>query len=315
MVSDKMSQLTTRKLERETVVLRWNRLANLADYGKVMSRGSTVTLLCDAVYLATGHGKLTALSCKSWSWNNLGYCLFGLGNWHIAQLAEEKIYFYGGNGFRGLVEYDTVLGESREVATFGEAPVGRQYMTSVFAEWRNEIITFGGFKRRNQNRSNDTHALNVKSKSWKKLELKGKPPEPRTVHAATIVGTTMYIYGGYKDFAVLQGDLWMAELSRRDALSWSQPQINGRIPAPRILATVNNLNEAIVLFGGYGVRGTMQDVHIFSRKAQEWSYEQSPETLVKGTPPTNSDRHHGLTTSVGVLYLTHSGVFLLSQER
>ena len=256
---------------------------------------------------------MTVLSCESWRWKSLGYCLYGLGAWHIAQLAEDKIFYCGGSGVDVLVQFDPVLQEATEVARIGERPFQRQYMTSVFAAWRGEVITFGGFFSDYTSRSNETHAFNVISKSWKKLVLQGKPPEPRTVHSATLYGTKMYIYGGYTQGAVSRGDLWIAELGPFKTPSWTQALVHGTIPHARINATLNAVNGMLILFGGFYEGENARDTHVYFPETSKWG-QNSLETLVQGNSPKLTEDHHGITVYAGVLYLTRSGVFRLSHD-
>ena len=303
-----------RSSERREVVLRWNRVARLPDYDNVVGTGSSVTLIGNALYVARAGGQMTVLSCKTWRWKPLGDCLFGLGEGHIAQLAEDKIYYCGGGGADVLVQFDPVLQEATEVARIGERPFQRQYMTSVFAAWRGEVITFGGFFFDYTSRSNETHAFNVISKSWKKLVLQGKPPEPRTVHSATLYGTKMYIYGGYTQGAVSRGDLWIAELGRFKTPSWTQALVHGTIPHARTVAALNAVNGMLILFGGYCEREHVRDTHVYLPETSNWCGQNSLETLVQGNSPKLTEDHHGITVYAGVLYLTRSGVFRLSHD-
>ena len=289
-------------------------MASLPDYDSAVGKGASVTLLGNTIYVAGVGGKMRALSCKSWRWKSLGYCLYGLGAWHIAQLVEDKIFLYGGDGPDVLVQFDTVLQKATELARIGERPFRRQFMTSVFAAWRSEIITFGGFLYGYLDRSNETHAFNVTSKSWKKLYLHGKPPEPRTVHSATLHGTKMYIYGGYIKGAVSRADLWIADLGPFKTPSWSQTLVNGTVPRARTSATLNAVNGMFVLFGGYHSGDYQRDIHIYFPGTTKWYGMDRIETQVHGEPPTLTEDHRGLTTYAGVLYLTRSGVFLLSQD-
>ena len=94
-------------------------------------------------------------------------------------------------------------------------------MAAAFAPWRDEIVTFGGFSFQF---TNEVHAFHVESKTWKKLELNGKPPERRNAAAALICGKKMFVYGGYSISGYPLGDLWIADLSNSMRPSWSLAQ-------------------------------------------------------------------------------------------
>lgn len=308
-----MSWSPQRGSERQKVVLQWRKIpkrGNSPSYWYYQS----VTLVGHSVYVAEARNRLWKLSCKTWRWEELGNRLLGIGKYHIAQLSAEKIYFYGGLGSPALVEYDTVLGKARKVETTGDSPYRRQYMSSVFAAWRSEIITFGGMFLDMHTRSNQTHALNVESKSWRKLELKGKRPKPRYLHTAAILGTKMYIYGGTNERSAPLDDLWIAELSQSLAPYWSQPQVNGTIPHARTGGSLNILKGMILLFGGDNRLNELRDFHLYFADSLTWCGESSQSVERKGEPPKVTIKSYGVTTATGVLYLTRSGIFLLSQE-
>ena len=296
------------------VTLQWRQIKERGITGFNLQGGSA-TQVGSRVYYAGEVGRLFVISCKSWSAEDLGSPLLRLPRWHIAQLVEDKIFFCGGFGFMSLVEYDVVLGRVREVVTVEKGPIGRTYMTSVYAPWRNEIITFGGFISRNTLRSNETHAFNAESKSWKLLQLRGQQPEARTVHAAALYGTKMYVYGGYGTGNRYLGDLWVAELSDHSAQSWSQLITGGPTPSARTEPSLNALNGILVVFGG----NTMQvracrDAEVYFPKLNSWHRRSGSVVRVKGNPPENTRSHRGLSVSDGILYFTNSGIHKLSQE-
>ena len=278
-------------------------------------RDGSVTLLGGKVYWAGGSGVLTAFSFDNLRWQTLGKPLLGISMTHVAELADEKIYFYGGVGSTALVEYDTVLGAAREVETARTGPSGRRWMTAVFAPWRREIIYFGGIHRAGESRMNDTHAFNVDSQSWKELGLRGTPPQARTGHSAVIHEKKMYIYGGFNDDFEYLGDLWIAELSSLAAQTWSLVVTRGSLPTNRTVAALNNLNGRLVVFGGfcrdYNVRHAMS---VFFPKTQEWKSRDGGEVRVAGSRPGDTTNHLSVTLSRGILYFTPSGIFLLSEE-
>ena len=70
-------------------------------------------------------------------------------------------------------------------------------MTHVFAAWRNEFIAFGGIFPRSSDMSNETHALNMASMYWRKLEFRATLSEPRINYTAALCGSKMYVFGGH----------------------------------------------------------------------------------------------------------------------
>ena len=277
-------------------------------------QGGSATQVGSRIFYAGGVGRLSVISRKDWTVEDLGSPLLRLPRWHIAQLVEDKIFFCGGVGYTSLVEYDVVLGHAREVDTDKKGPVGRTYMTSVYAPWRNEIITFGGFIRRSTLRSNETHAFNAESKSWKLLQLRGQQPEARTVHAAALYGTKMYVYGGYGTGNRFLGDLWIAELSDYSAQSWSQPETRGTAPSARTESSLCVLNGLLVIFGGNTMqRRACRVTEMYIPDLNSWHTDASSLIHFIGSPPMDTHSHRGLTVSDGILYFTRSGIYQLSQ--
>ena len=309
-----MSRLFGRGAAEGEVTLRWKQLAERG-MGDVVLEGGSATQVGSRVFFAGGAGRLSVVSCEGWTVEELGSPLLRLPRWHIAQLVDDKIFFCGGLGSMSLVEYDVVLGHAREVVTDEEIPIGKMYMTSVYAPWRKEIVTFGGFVSRNRIRSNETHAFNAKSKNWKLLELRGQPPEARILHAATLYGTKMYVYGGYGTGNRYLGDLWIAELSDYSAQSWSQPQIRGTAPSGRTQTSLCVLNGLLVIFGGNTMqRRACRDTEVYIPELNSWHMRNSSVVRVKGNPPKFTRSHRGLSVSDGILYFTTSGIHKLSQQ-
>ena len=273
-----------------------------------------MTLLGDNVYWVRSEGNLAVLSFQSYRWQELGSCLLGIGDWHIAQLVEDKIYYFGGNGSTALVAYDTVLCFASEVETQNTPPSGRKFMTAVFASWRNEIITFGGLNDRFQ-RLNETHGFNVVFKTWKEIEMRGELPQPRTGHSAVCCGTKMYVFGGVNNAARLMGDLWIAELRNAVAPFWAKLKItNGSFPRERSLATFNAFQGMLVLYGGFGENIKVdQDLQVFLPGLKRWQ-GAGMNVKVDGSFPSVTYKHNGLTTSKGILFFNDEGIHLLSEE-
>ena len=307
-----MSRLFERGSAEGKVSLRWRKLT-VRGARSLEIDGASATLVGSRIFFAGGVGRLWVISCEDWTVNELGSPLLRLPRWHIAQLVEDKIFFGGGHRAKYLVEYDLVLGQAREVVTDEKGPIGRMYMTSVYAPWRNEIITFGGFFSLSPNRSNETHAFNAESKSWNLLQLRGQQPEPRILHSAALHGTKMYVYGGYGTGNRPLEGLWIAELSDYSAQSWSQPVLQGTPPSGRTQTSLCVLNGLLVVFGGYTMgRRACRDTGIYIPQLNSWHRRRSSVVRIKGSPPKYTRSHRGLSVSDGILYFTGSGIHKLS---
>ena len=247
-------------------------------------------------------------------WPQFGGDLRKLGSGHVAQLAEDKIYYSGGNYFEGLVEVDTVLFERmnnayilsensvRKVEMFNQGPSAREYMTSVFASWRNQVITFGGRNRRTKQCSNEVHALDLETKAWTKLVLRGVSPQRRTLHSATLLRTKMYIHGGYIEDKRYLGDLWIAELGNQCAPYWSMVKIKATSPPPRIFARLNNLNGVLILFGGWQWSKQRKLIKAYVPTAEKWDDVSGPSSAII-SDNSKQDKFISVTTSQGIIFI------------
>lgn len=300
--------------------LNWKRLDDEAPDFVGKQRRGTVTLVGHRVFYASKGGRLSVFSLQNHTWIALGKVLKGLDRGHSAQLVADKIYYFGlqvggplGNigGLEGVIEYDILSGETNKIQNCGEEPPGKLWMSSVFAPWRNEIISFGGTNVSRQS-LNLTHAFNVETKVWKRIEMRGKLPGPKAAPAAAIYGTKMYVYGGYPYLGQPSGDLRIAELGNFVAPFWTQVKVNGEVPPGQSLPSVNFLGGLLVVLGGS--RRTEGRIQIFVPQERIWHTEFNNQSVEGDEPPNDTSDHLGLTLSTGILYFTQVGIYELSRR-
>ena len=295
------------------VRLRWTKLVSSRKGMMEMTRGSAV-LVGSKVYLAFNKGAISVLSFQKWRWKSLGRLLLGLTEYHVAVLAGDKIFYFGQGSAPPLVEYDIVLGSARKVNTVNEGPLQRPWKSCVFASWRNEIISFGGFMTQSQGRrSNETHALNVETKVWTKLEMRGVLPPARTDHQALMCGTKMYIYSGSGQNYEHLRHIWIAELGNR-APFWSRPVNYVHAPYPRSRALFNKLGDVLIVFGGYRGRHRVRKLEKFFTQTKMWQTPVSSHPEVEGEAPYGAWYLLSVHTSNGILYLTDRGIYSLTED-
>ena len=283
--------------------LKWKRVAgNHFPPAAGNNRRGSVTLLGSRVYCGFAGGYLSVFSLLDYRWQSLGKPLLRVDGGHAAQLAGDKIYFL----YKDVVEYDTVTEEVTTVATVQGADT---WMAAAFAPWRDEIITFGGFSFQF---TNEMHAFHVESKTWKKLELNGKPPERRNAAAAVICGKKMFVYGGYSISGYPLGDLWIADLSNSRAPSWSLAKTSGRFSTGPGRPSLCNIDDLLVVFGEF--RTPNAKVLVYSLLDREWYSQLDKQAVVLNDPPPSSYAHKALAVNAGILYFTERGVYLLSRE-
>ena len=289
----------------DTLRLRWKRLGESDSEFVSSTRRGAATLIGDCVYFSSYTQRLWVLSLRNYTWKLVGKVLTGIEGGHVSLLAADKIYFFG-PGSKGVVEYDTVLATARIVTRIDEGSAGYLWVSAAFAPWRNEIISFGGYNRRIR-RMNETHAFNVVTNTWKKLDMRGKLPEPRTAAAATIRGTKLYVYGGYGNAGPSFGELWIAELSGFVPPFWTLAQANSQSAIGCTMPTLSYLNGFLIVYGGHVEEN--KRLQMYSLQEGEW---YRPEVVELKDAPSKFEGHLAITVSTGILYFAKDGMYMLS---
>lgn len=153
-----------------------------------------------------------------------------------------------------------------------------RYCTSLNF-WEDKLVSFGGF---DGNRLNTLHLLDTVTWEWKFFVTNSEIPEPRSHHTACVVGNRLIVFGGLSQEGKRLDDLHVLDLSTHDTFSftfvsafflitdtdlirscffssllatmtWSQPEVLGKPPLPRLghISVVLNGN-VLAVFGGYG---------------------------------------------------------------
>lgn len=84
------------------------------------------------------------------------------------------------------------------------------HTASIISE-HNEIVIFGGTDKVAY--YNETYLFTPELLEWKRLETVGMPPKPRAFHAATIIDSNLYVFGGKCDNEII-GDLCVLHLGK-----------------------------------------------------------------------------------------------------
>jgi hypothetical protein len=89
----------------------------------------------------------------------------------------------------------------------------------------------------------------LKKKRCKIIQTKGKIPHPRANHGSSIIGSNLYLFGGWNGSKILH-DFYQINLENKIWVSIEKTIIR---PTPRAgMSLLNYKNEYIVLFGGSG---------------------------------------------------------------
>lgn len=130
---------------------------------------------------------------------------------------------------------------------------------------------FGG-ETENHECLNDLWVFDLgNSKKWEQVLVGGKAPPPRCGHAAVAFGDTILVFGGlnYK-LDESFGDLWYFELA---SSSWSQINTGTASgPPARHGHTMTMVSSSrVLLFGGYGQGGRLNDLWQLDPFTLQWS--------------------------------------------
>ena len=258
----------------------------------------------------------------SWKWK-LFELPFSPRYNHATMLADDKIYLYGGEVHLGRLHYSDELIQfdiiSEKATLIGERhpPMGKRgSMSAVWAEWRREIVYFGGIQSGIRTvRFNDTHSFNVDSRTWKELLMKGKLPIPRTGNACVLVGRCMYVYGGHTSYSEYLGDIQIADLSNLHNTSWSTPRLHGNASVGRTVSAFNYLKGFFICYGGYSPSAQVRHrLELFDPRLRRWLSTDAGEVRCEGSAPANTNYHIGVQGTDAVIYFTKTGVFELRLE-
>lgn len=102
---------------------------------------------------------------------------------------------------------------------------------------------------------------------WEKVETSGPKPEARANHCSAVLGSKLYIFGGWNgtnrlnDVTVLDADTW----------TWQKLQPRGVPPPPRAGMTLTRIHDRLYLYGGSGAGAKcFSDLHILDLKEMCW---------------------------------------------
>lgn len=157
-----------------------------------------------------------------------------------------------------------------------------------------QLYIFGGYGGLGYARRdyNDLHMLDLEELQWNKLAPKGKPPEPRSGHAATVVNHTIYVFGGWNSATQFK-DLHVLDT---ETLTWTQAETGWAVPRWNLTAcSVEAIPSwKVFLFGGVSgdltetkrVQGTfLNEVSVLDTGSNTWA----TPTIIGEPPSPRSD--------------------------
>lgn len=157
-----------------------------------------------------------------------------------------------------------------------ELATGKRLQGTTMVAHGHELIVIGGFQARNKagdkkdlHSISDVSSFDTVSKTWTELPAL---PEPRSSHDAAVIGSTVYVVGGWNlhgdAAAVWHKTSWMMDLASADR-KW-QP-----LPSPpferRAIAAVAHNGKLVVIGGMNRDGGPTKAVAMFDPETQNWS--------------------------------------------
>ncbi len=152
-----------------------------------------------------------------------------------------------------------------------ELATGNRVQGTALVAYRSELIVIGGFQAKNKKgEPKDLHSLadvrsfHKESKTWSELPAL---PEPRSSHDAAMIGSTVYVVGGWNmsgdSDTVWHKTAWKMDLSKTDR-QWEA------FPAPpferRAIATIEHRGQLVVIGGMNQDGGPTKAVAVFDPK-------------------------------------------------
>ncbi|XP_010278689.1 PREDICTED: tRNA wybutosine-synthesizing protein 2/3/4 isoform X2 [Nelumbo nucifera] len=115
----------------------------------------------------------------------------------------------------------------------------------------------------------DVWVLDTNKKTWKFLECTGSVFHPRHRHAAAVVGSKIYVFGG------LNNDVIFSSMHVLDTenLQWTEVNIRGEWPSPRHSHSLVSHGSQLFMFGGYDGEKALGDLYSFDIKTCLWKKE------------------------------------------
>jgi N-acetylneuraminic acid mutarotase len=186
---------------------------------------------------------------------------------HAGDVVENHYYLFGGENIynqatNNLYIFD-IENEQWERRPFNEADIPAMIgHTANYYPTSKLFVVFGGFQRGIY--SNSIYIYD--NTKWTKVEYREgeKVPKGRIFHTATLVGDSLYVYGGETLDGSFMNDLWRYDLARS---CWEEISIKGEVPKGRSGHSCVHYKGSLYIFGGKV--GNIQE------KNELWKYDIS----------------------------------------
>ncbi|KAJ3359308.1 hypothetical protein HDU91_004962 [Kappamyces sp. JEL0680] len=164
---------------------------------------------------------------------------------------EEMLLLYGAGKDGPLDDVWSYSIEDRywtKLETRGSKPCARVVRSVGYLPEKGRLYVFGGGLQNSQPVDDVfTYCLDLKSLFWVKVSgLQSVQPRARLGHSLTMVGSSMYLFGGLAHDTALD-DLWVFDTNTH---KWSLVEVAGLKPTARCAHTCSRLGSKLVVVGG-----------------------------------------------------------------
>ncbi|GMH36106.1 hypothetical protein BSKO_03974 [Bryopsis sp. KO-2023] len=150
--------------------------------------------------------------------------------------------------------------------------------------WKNSLLVIGGHvKSKDATGELMVRVLDPQSMNWSILEPSGPAPTSRGGHTATLFGSKLFVFGGEDLARRPLGDLNILDL---ETMSWSQPEMHGRVPSARSGHVCVAVDDFMVIFGGGSLAHCFNDTCVLDTQTMTWH-----KTLMHGRLPSPRAGH------------------------
>jgi dynein heavy chain, axonemal len=202
-------------------------------------------------------------------------------------------YLFGGNDMRRppgpnneLYKLDMSSNEFywSKLDNPGRSPEPRSHHSAIV--FGNKIILFGGF-RSSSIRYNDVWILDTATDEWSQpvvgvTETKSDGevvfkriwpdvPAPRGAHTGTLVGSLMYIFGGYGGAGYARRDFNDVSTLDLETWEWRPLECGGEVPEPRSGHQTVAVNELVYVIGGWNSIVQFDNMYILDTTTNVWT--------------------------------------------
>ncbi|KAI3948825.1 hypothetical protein MKX01_022239 [Papaver californicum] len=113
---------------------------------------------------------------------------------------------------------------------------------------------------------NEVWVLNTAKCEWRLLGCSGSTFHPRHRHAAAVVGSNIYVFGGLNN-ETIYSTMHVLDVEK---LQWSEVSIQGELPSARHSHSMVSNGFHLFMFGGYDGEKALGDLYSFDTKTCTW---------------------------------------------